>query len=375
MQAITGYLEPVLRQFAVGPVLLTFLGLLFIYVMTWNYRRLRRERLTPDLLEGEKSVDQLDVNLGLARRQSVLTNRRILQMRLSWFLSKRKQLAVALVDVHSVVWRRYSNWVLIAVGLYFAGTLNPVALLLVVWGLECKIYSIRFDTPFAQMPWTRVVVSTFRRKQLSEFVRFYRNAQALWARIRTEKALAAPTTGVGAVAERDTDFTWGRPIWIYVWFLLACGLVQRVAEPHVSFDDYFFAPVYLGLPVAVAQRSGRDAIWTALLGAVALLTIKFPSSGLTGLLVADGRSPYFEQYLLVMITTVAMALLAAGMSQYVHPSLAFLAVLLWLGLVGFHAPKVFYDLGLYTKVVLAMVAAIVLAWIERAAGHLYGATC
>ncbi len=372
MEAITEFLGALLRQFAVGPALLAFLLIVFIYVMTWNYRRLRRERLTPDLLEGEKGVDQLDVDFGLARWQTVLTNRRALQLRLSWFLSKRRQLAVALLDVHSVVWRRYTNWVLIAVGLYFAGTFNPLALLLVVWGLECKIYSVRFQTPFAQMPWTRVVVTTFRRKQLSEFVRFYRSAQALWARIRTEKELADSSTRIGTVAEQDTDFAWGRPIWVYIWFLLACGLMQRIVEPHLSFDDYFFSPIYLGLPVAVAQRSRRDAVWTAIFGVTALLTMKFPSSGLTGFLVGDGRSPYFEQYVLVMVTLVVMALIASAIAQYLHPSLAFLAVIVWLGFVGFHMPTVFFDYALYAKVALAMATAILLTWVERAAGRFYG---
>jgi hypothetical protein len=75
-----------------------------------------------------------------------------------------------------------------------------------------------------------------------------------------------------------------------------------------------------------------------------------------------------------MLTLVLMVLIAATLARYLHPSLAFLAAPLWLGFVGLHMPAVFFDYGLYTKVALAMAAAILLAWVERSIGHLYGAT-
>jgi hypothetical protein len=74
-----------------------------------------------------------------------------------------------------------------------------------------------------------------------------------------------------------------------------------------------------------------------------------------------------------MLTLVLMVLIAATLARYLHPSLAFLAAPLWLGFVGLHMPTVFFDYGLYTKVALAMAAAILLAWVERSIGHLYGA--
>lgn len=374
MDALTNFLGALLRQYAVSPVLLTFVGVLFVYVMTRNYVRLRQEKLTPDLSEGERPLDEIEVNWVLMRTKTVLTNRRVIQLRLSWFLSKRKVLALALADLHSIVWRRRTNWICLLAGLYFVGTLNPLALLLVLYGLQGKIYSVIFDTPFAQMLWTRVPVRSLHREQLGDLVRFYRNAQVAWARTRAEKGLPAGSAPVSPVPEREADFLWGRPVWLYVVLLLVAGFLQRVLQPHVSFDDYVWAPIYLGLPVAVAFRSMRDGLWTAILGFVALFTIKFPSSGLVGLLVADGRSPYFEQYLLVLLTLLLMVLVASAIAKMIHPSLAFLAVLLWLGFVGLFEPNVFFDLGLYAKVAVAMAAAILLAWLERAIGHLYGAS-
>lgn len=374
MDALTNFLVDFLRHLAIGPVLFAVLALLFIYVMTRNYLRLRHEKLTPDLLEGEESLDQLEVDLGLLRTRTLLTNRRILQLRLYWFLSRRYLLPLALGDVHSVAWKRYANWICILVGLCFIGTLNPFALLLVLYGLQGKVYTVRFQTPFAQMPRTRLVVTTLHRNQLGEFVRFYRNAQATWARIRAEKGLPAGPAPASAIADRETDFLWGRPVWAYVTLLLILGFLQRVLQPHLSFDDYFFAPIYLGLPLAVASRSARDSLWTAILGFAALFTMKFPGSGLLGVLTGDGRSPYLTQYLFVMLTLVLMVLIASTLARYLHPSVAFIAAPLWLGFVGLHMPAVFFDYGLYTKVALAVAAAILLAWLERGIGRVYGAT-
>jgi len=374
MDSLTDFLGSLLRQYLVTPVFFAFVGALFVYVMTWNYLRLRREKLTPDFLEGERPLDELEVNWVLMRTKMVLTNRRIIQLRLNWFLSKRKVLALALADLHSIVWRRHTNWICLLAGFYFVGTLNPLALLLVLYALQGKIYSVIFDTPLAQMLWTRVPVRSLRRAQMGELVRFYRNAQAAWASVRAEKGLPAGAAPVSPVPEREADFLWGRPVWVYVVLLLVVGFLQRLLEPHLSFDDYFCVPIYLGLPVAVAYRSTRDGLWAAILGFAALLTVKFPISGLAALILGDGRSPYFEQYLLVMVTLVLMVLVASAIAKMVHPSLAFLAVLLWLGFVGLHMPTVFFDYGLYTKVALAMAAAILLAWLERGIGRVYGAT-
>jgi len=358
---------------SVASALLVFLATLLLYVWTRNYLLLRREKFNPDLLDGEKVLDRLEVEGRLVRTHTVLTNRRVLQLRLTWFLSRRKQFAIALRDVRSIDWRRQMNWILLVLGLLFVGSLNPVALLLVLVALEGKIYSVRFNTPVSEMPWTWVATTDFFRRHLVEFTRFYRNAQATWARVRAENALPAPTPPIGPIPEVDTDLIWGRPVWAYVWLLLILGLAQRLAGPHLSFDDYFFAPLYLGLPVAVAQRSQRDGLWAAILGFAGLVTIKFPGSALAGTLTPDGGSPLHSQYLLVLITLVLMALVASAIAQYIHPSLAFLAVLLWLGFVGLLGPNVFFDFALYTKVAVAMAAAILLAWLERSIGRFYGA--
>lgn len=370
MESLSSSLESFLRQLAIVPAVFTLMVGLFLYVMTRNYRGLRRESWTPDLTESEKPLEELRVEWIAMRTHTILSNRRVLQLRLSWFLSKRKQKAVALEDVHSVVWRRTANWLYLLVGIWFVGTLNPLALLFVLLGLQSKIYSIRFGTPFAHMPLTRVAVLTFWRRQFSEFVRFYRSAQDAWARTRAEKGLlAVPVAQQPPLV--DEDFLFGRPVWVYVGLFMACALAQRILEPHITLDDFFFGPLYLALPIAVAARSTRDAIWAAILGSAALFTMKFPISGILGPALSDGGRPYFEQYLLIAITCILMVGVGRVIATKLTPSLTFLALLLWPLFIGLHVPDGLADLALYTKTAIAMAMTIILIWAEHAAAGFY----
>jgi hypothetical protein len=370
MEALGQPLSFLVRHAAIVPVLLLFLLALFVWVMSRNWRCLRNERVVPDLIDSEQILDELVVDWGVMRTYTLLTNHRVLQIRLSWFLSKRKEKRVSLKDVHSVVWRRWTNWLYLLAGVWFLGTLNPLALLLTVFGLSSKIYSIRFDTPFAQMPWTRVAVVSFWRCQLGDFWRFYRNARSTWARTRAGVSqLITPISHDTGLCEQD--FRWGRAVWVYLTVFMLAALVQRLSERHVSYDDYFFGPLYLALPAAAATRSVRDAAWGALLGAAGLFTIKFPSSGLVGMLAGDGGRPYFEQYLLVAAFSVIVVLLAAVIATRVTPSLAFLAPSVWLVFIRLHSPTQVKDFSLYSKVSIAMALTVILLWVERRISPFY----
>jgi len=370
MEALREVLSFLVRHAAIAPALLVFLLALFVWVMSRNWRPLRDERVVPDLIDSEQILDELVVDWGAMRTHTLLTNHRVLQMRLSWFLSKRKDKRVSLKDVHSVMWRRSTNWLYLLAGAWFLGTVNPLALLFTVLGLSSKIYSIRFDTPFAQMPWTRVAVVSFWRRQLGDFWRFYRNARSTWARMRAGVSpLIIPISHDTELFEHD--FRWGRAVWVYLAVFMLAALVQRLSERHVSYDDYFFGPLYLALPAAAATRSVRDAAWGALLGAASLFTIKFPSSGVFGMFAGDGGRPYFEQYLLVAVASVVVVLLAAVISTRVTPSLAFLAPSVWLVFVGLHSPILVKDVSLYSKVSIAMAMTVILLWVERSISPFY----
>jgi len=365
-------LEGLFRNLIVSPIFLIFISILFFYVMTRNYARFRKDTLKIDLLENEKVVDQIDVDLWIVRGPTFLTNQRVVQLISNWFLSRRKTKSIALQDIHSLNWLRCTNWLFFVAGLFFLGLINPLALVLFLLGLEGKVYLLRFNTPFAQMPLTRIAVRTLRRGQLSRMWSFYRNAQIAWAKTRIQSGLSA-TVNPPAETIHENDFAWGRPVWSYLAFFFACGLIQRILEAHISFDDFIFFPLYLGLPVAIAQRNLRDALWTAILGFAALFTIKFPCGGLLSLFVSDGGAPFYEQYFFVALTLVMMVLLAYGISRYVYRDLSFLAVALWLGFLALYMPGILYDFGLYAIILIAMAVAILLAQFERAAGSSYRA--
>ena len=288
MDSLFSELAAILARLALSPVFLLFLTALFVVVMTRNYRRSRFEVAHPELTEGEQVLDEVEVAGPFVTTRTLLTNRRVLQQRVSWLFSARRQLSIAFEDVHSVVSRRHAKRWLFLAALVCIGLLNPLALVLLLWGLEAKSYSILFDTPFAQMPRTRLKVKTSKRWQLSAIDRFYRNAHAIWARVRGEKTLAAPQVHAGQAV--DTDFAWGRPVWVYLGLFLLLGTLQRLTQRHLSFDDYLYGPLYLAIPLAVARRSQRDALWTALLGPVALLTVKIPDHRLRWAVRAGWRS-------------------------------------------------------------------------------------
>lgn len=384
MNEFSGLIEGAFRNIAVGPVFFTFLLIVFVYVMTKNFLKLKHEELNPDWMEGEKVLDQITVSFWWMRIKTILTNRRILQFRLSWFLSKRKVKSIALKDVHSVFWRRYANWFLLLLGWNFFGVVNPLAFILVLLALERKVYSVRFDTPFAQMPFARLGVITWTRKQLGEMVRFYRNSQKVWASMRLENGLPGLLPPLQVPQEEETDFAWGRPVWVYIALFMVCAVWQSVFEPKITFDDFIVAPIYLGLPVAVARRNLRDGIWVAIAAFVGVLTIKFPGANPVGLLPGGGifsaflqfRGPfaYIEEYIMVMITLLLMVWAAHFISSKLSlPGLAFVAVFIWLGFVALHMPVLLYDYALYSKIALAMAASILLAAVEKAIGHSYDA--
>lgn len=362
------------RAQLIGTVMWIFAAALFVFIMSWNYLRLRHETISSDLMDGEQPIAALTVQRWGRKVESRLTTHRVHQLRLNWLLSKRRYYALAWGEIQSVVWRRYTNWLLLIAGLLFVGTLNPLALFLFLLGLEAKIYSIRFNTAFAQMPSITQSVLCFSRKRFQEMLQFYRKAHSLWVQTRSAKDAASPPKEAVATVTADQDFRWGLPVWTFVGFYFSLAFLQRIFERHISFDDYLFAPVYLGLLYAAALRSRRDAIWTAILGPVALLTIKFPSTlPLLGLpLGFDGGAPLFEQYFALLLALVVLVLVASTAAHRITSALAWFAFVAWIGFVALQGPALVLDFGFYARTALAVAVGTVLAWVDRAAWSRFG---
>jgi hypothetical protein len=374
---LTNLILNFITQLAVTPVFLLFLAALFLAVMTWNYRRFRRQGFEPDYLEQERPVDRFDEELAFRTTRTVLTNRRVLQLRLSWFLSRRRQVALGLKDVTFLEMRRGTSKLLLVLALLLVGRLNPAALIVALMALESKVYSAVFDTRFTLSPRTRLTVSSFHRRRLRDFVRFYRTAHLTWAKIRTEEPVAAPISAIPSV-DQETDLTWGRPLWVYVTCFVVLGILQRVLLGHVTLDDAFFGPVYLALPVAVASRSRRDGLLSALFGFVGLLTVKFPSSGfgsvsLSGMSMSDSGSPDFRQYGLMLAALLAAAWGSYAVARAVGSRWSSLSVLVVLPFVAVASPSAMRDLLFYAGVATAVVVGVVLRNAEGRFGARYGA--
>ena len=343
--------------------------ILFCLVMTINFRRLKQETFLPEWLEGEIQLEEIQVSHWWSSVWLRLTNKRIIQVRLSWFFSRRTVFGIALDDIHSVTWRRYSNWLLILIGIWLFGRTNPIALILLMWGLESRILSIKFSTPLAQMPFprARASVTSFRRQQFNELATFYKKAQLYLAQVRTQKQLPVQSN-VTFIPEEDKDFSWSMPVWIFVavWLLVTLG--QRTFGDHVTLEG-IWGGLLLGLPVAAAMYSLRSGIWTGILGTAALVAVKFPGS--VGLLLlakdGDGGSPNLFEYILLISGAVLIAGAAYGLSR-LHPLAGFVAPILWLIPIAVMQRSLPGDTHIYATCILAIASAAAFFLLAEAAG-------
>ena len=336
--------------------------------MTINFRRLRHETFMPEWLEGEVQLEEVQASHWWSRVWLRLTNKRIVQVRLSWFFARRKVFGVALDDIHSVTWRRYTNWILIVIGIWLLGKSNPIALLFLMWGLESKILSIGFNAPLAQMPFPRAHarITSYRRRQFKELAVFYKKAQLYLAQVRTQKQLPVPRT-MSFIPEEDQDFSWGLPVWVFVALWLVIALGQRTLGAHVTLEG-IWGGLLLGLPVAAAVKSLRCGVWSGILGASALVAIKFPGSiGLVFLASgSEGGYPNLWQYVILVAAAALISLAAYGLFR-VHWMAAYLAPLIWLLPIAMMQPSMLEEMRTYATCFFAIASAAVFSILAEAA--------
>jgi hypothetical protein len=345
-------------EFVITGLLIFLAILLFCVVMTINFRQLRRETFTPEWLEGEIELEEVQASHWWSRVWIRLTNKRIVQVQLSWFFARRRVFSVALDDIHSVTWRRYTNWLLIVVGIWLLGKTNPIALLFLMCGLESKVLSIGFNAPLAQMPFPRAHarIISFRRRQFKELAVFYKKAQLHLAQVRSQKQLPVPRS-MNFIPEEDLDFSWGPLVWLFValWLLIALG--QRTFGAHVTLEG-IWGGLLLGLPVAAAGKSLRCGVWSGILGASALVAIKFPGSiGLVFMASgSEGGYPNLWQYVILVAASALIALAAYGLSR-VHWMAAYPAPLIWLLPIAMMQPSALVEARTYATCFFAITSA------------------
>jgi hypothetical protein len=355
-------------QYGIAAVFVAIFAGLFVYVMSRNYRQMIREPFSPQLLDGEKLLDRLDVTGLVTSSRTIATDRRVIHRSLWWLFSRRRAVAVAWSDVHSVRIRRTAGWLAVLVAAWLAGDANPVAFLLLLWGMDARIHTIVCETPFSFMPWTRATIRSFDRAALTEFTRFYQSVHEIWVRVRVAKEMPAGLREPLVSTAGDTDFSLGRGVWSAVLLAMAAAFAQRAVEGHVSFDSLIFGPIYLAMPIVAARGSRRDGLWVAFLSLVGLLTVKLPSTGLAGLLANDGGIPHFVQYGGILITLLAMSEASAWLVRSGRTALSGVAALLWIPYVALHMPTAAFDLGLLARsIAVAAVATVVVMAGERLA--------
>jgi hypothetical protein len=194
---------------------------------------------------------------------------------------------------------------------------------------------------------------------------FYKKAQLYLAQVRTQKQLPVQSN-VSFIPEEDKDFSWGLPVWVFVAIWLVVALGQRTFGSHVTLEG-FWGGILLGLPVAAAVLSLRSGIWSGVLGASALVAIKFPGS--VGLVFfatgGDGGSPNLWQYVVLVVGAAGIAAAAYGLSRF-HPLAAFLAPLLWLLPIAVMQPASLGEMRTYAMCLIAIASAAAFSLLAQA---------
>lgn len=328
-----------------------------IAVKTVNFRRRLLVKEEPILLDNETAIKSILVRNFLSRSSTRLTDHRVVQSRIWWWLSRRTADSIPLADVQAIFWQRWMNWPLILVAIYLIGRCNPVALILLMIGLEAKIYSVLFKRSFFHLPNSGIAVRSSRRRQFSELWNFFQFAQLQWLGRRSGRQMTPESTTYSDVGP-DRDFQFGPVVWAAIGLATLISFAQRFTG-HVTLYDGVLGPVLLALPVAAGRQKLRDGLLTAVFALSAVLCIKFPDFGVIPGLGSDGGHPNPMQYLVVLVTFCVVALFSALLSRLVK-ELASLALFLWVPFAAFLDPQDFRDPIIYARLALAVTISVAL---------------
>lgn len=345
-----------LPTLTVGLLLFLLLLLVLLYVLTRNYIRMRAEHFEPDFQSGEVERDRITTNRFLSQTESVLTTHRIFQFDKFWLLSRREIDSLALQDATRVTFFRRINLYLLLLLILLFG-IRPLALIVFLLLMEWRVYGVKFHVEAFVPPRFPAELATSFPRELGPLERFYRNAQASWAARHVEKAQPAVFK---EQAIRDTDLRWGRAVWMAIGVYAIAAILQRTLQSHISFNDYFFAPLYLGIPVGLARRGLHEAVWSALFGVMMVIAVAFP-----GAFASDLPQVHASQYVFLLAAVTGIALAAHALSRWVQPTIAFAALLLWPLLVMLYDSSLFYEYALYGRTAMAMAAAVLVGAISR----------
>jgi hypothetical protein len=329
-----------------------------IVVKTVNFRRRLLVNEEPTLLNNETTVKTILVRNFLSRSSTLLTDHRVVQSRTWWWVSRRTADSMPIGDVQAIFWQRWMNWPLILIAVYLIGHCNPAALVLLMIGLEAKIYSIVFKRSFFHLPNSGIAVRSTRRKQFSELWGFFQFAQLQWVGRRSDRPIAPEATTYSDIGP-DRDFQLGSAVWSMVGLAAAISLVQRFTG-HITLYDNLLGPALLALPIFAGRQRLRDGILTAIFGLSAILTMKFPEFNLIPALGdSDGGTPNPTQYFVIFVAFCVIGVIAGSLSRIAKP-LAPLALALWLAFAAYLRPQDLRDPVIYARVTLAAFVSVIL---------------
>jgi hypothetical protein len=286
-----------------------------------SFIRGKRSILTT-LYEGEGEVDQLHFIFphwlyGLVRQFTVLTNQRILQNNLFWFLSRQKVVSIDLDQIDNVWFTRRIFYEAVFVGIAFMILVMPIGYLIFLIGLFLQVWSLNIKSKSGSIR-THILGITIdpRLRMFFDLVQQH---------VKSCKSQNPQNPPPMEVYERLSQpfFSLSKQEFWGLMAVFVFGILQRfLVNGVISTGTYLFTPLLFSIPVVVGCLCGRwSGFKVGIFGFTGLITLITPltfSIGISGLKHMY-RMDIFSCELIAFVLLAGLAGYLSGLLRRIAP--------------------------------------------------------
>ncbi len=319
-----------------------FLGVLLLaafILFSVNFRHEIQSDALSGLYHDEQIVDTLHTSSVYDKQNTYLTNRRLYQIQKKWFLSRTLFTYFDLKEISGIHYVELQNVIALAIGIALSFIVLPLGYLIILFSLVHYIVRLTFYSNNRKIR----IHSSMADKD--SFRAFLQRVQIHSFREKTGIESKPPVIPQSAsTAGKDLRLGMNTIAVIAIYFAL--GLLQKMAQGSVKFDDSHFFPIYLAIPLVSGHWFGPAVGFkSGFFGGLALLTLIFPIP-----FYAIGKTLFLTEYAAVLVY-LSLSGLITGLLKKKWVGLSVLAG--WLLIVAlFHSGEL-YNIHLYLKLLLA----------------------
>ncbi len=319
-----------------------FLGVLIltaIFIFIYNFIGFQQERPIATLYPEEKSIDTLKTQLIFDKQETTLTNRRLFQVQKKWLFSRNIFTFMDLEEITAISLSEFLNFIIFFIGVIVSFIFMPLGYILILYGLVNHMLRL---TVYSTQKKIKITSSLADKDSFRSFIT---NIQTYAFNVKNK--ISAPVSGTVVTENTPSkDFKLGHAVILTIILYFIAGILQRLTEGSIKFDDIVFFPLYLAIPLIVGYRNGAwTGFKTGFFGFLTLFTLIFPVPFL-----ALGKSVFIWEYLagFLMLTMGGMI---CGILRYVWTGIPVLAA--WLVFLYFYRNDSIYDMNTYLQLSIA----------------------